>query len=68
MANLKTIKLGQSGLEASQIALGIMRMGSLSVADATKVIETTYNAGVNFYDAADIYLNGKSEKKHLVKL
>lgn len=62
MANLKTIKLGQSGLEASQIALGIMRMGSLSVADATKVIETTYNAGVNFYDAADIYLNGKSEK------
>lgn len=60
---MKKIQLGNSGLNASQIALGIMRMGSLSLDDATKVIETTYNAGVNFYDAADIYQNGQSEER-----
>lgn len=59
---MKKVNLGNSGLNASQVALGVMRMGSLSVDDATKVIETTYDNGVNFYDAADIYQNGKSEE------
>ncbi|KIS03992.1 aldo/keto reductase [Paucilactobacillus wasatchensis] len=59
---MKTINLGQSGLGASQIALGVMRMGSLSSADATEVLETVHDAGVNFFDAADIYVDGRSEE------
>ncbi|WP_423189931.1 aldo/keto reductase [Alkalibacterium sp. f15] len=60
---MKKIKLGQSDLNVSEIALGCMRMDKLSLEDAAKVIQTSYNEGINFYDHADIYGKGESEKR-----
>ncbi|RRK10314.1 aldo/keto reductase [Lactiplantibacillus garii] len=59
---MKTIKLGDSQLGVSAVALGIMRMVSLDTSAATKVLETVHAKGVNFIDAADIYGNGESER------
>lgn len=38
-----------------------MRMNELSIDEASQVIETAYNNGINFFDSADIYDLGKSE-------
>src|SRR5690554_2756553 len=40
-----------------------MRMDKLNSNDASEVIETAYNEGINFYDHADIYGGGESEKR-----
>lgn len=59
---MKKIDLGRSGLLASEIALGCMRMNSLSKKEAQRMIETAVEAGINFFDHADIYGKGKSEE------
>lgn len=59
---MKMIQLGQSDLAVSQIALGCMRMAGLSVDDACRVIDTARENGINFFDHADIYGGGDSEK------
>ncbi|WP_206539790.1 aldo/keto reductase [Paenilisteria newyorkensis] len=45
-----------------EIALGCMRMADLSKDDAAKMINTAMDAGINFFDHADIYGGGKSEE------
>jgi len=59
---LKTLNLGQSGVQASTVALGIMRMNALTVAQATTVLESAVDLGINYIDSADIYGNGDSSK------
>jgi len=59
---LKTLDLGQSGLQASTVALGIMRMNALTVDQATTVLESAVDLGINYIDSADIYGNGDSSK------
>ncbi|WP_067843785.1 aldo/keto reductase [Amphibacillus sediminis] len=59
---MKTITLGNSALEVSQIALGCMRMSHLTTSDAKHVIENALSLGINFFDHADIYGGGKSEE------
>lgn len=54
-------RLGQTGLEVSRIALGCMRMASLSEKETAKVLETVVEQGINFFDHADIYGKGESE-------
>lgn len=49
-------------LEASEISMGCMRIGRLSDAEAAKLIQTTLDNGINFFDHADIYSNGLSEE------
>lgn len=55
------INLGRSDIHASNIGLGIMRINQLSVAKATKVVSTAVELGINFFDGADIYGEGKSD-------
>ncbi|WP_203651903.1 aldo/keto reductase [Secundilactobacillus yichangensis] len=59
---MKNVALGNTSLQASAVALGIMRMVSLNVDDAAKVLDTVTDKGVNFIDSADIYGGGKSEE------
>ncbi|BDR55976.1 aldo/keto reductase [Xylocopilactobacillus apis] len=59
---MRTIKLGNSNLEVSVFALGIMRMSALSTDQAGKVLRTAIDHGINFIDSADIYGKGKSEE------
>ncbi|EUJ38987.1 aldo/keto reductase [Brochothrix campestris] len=58
---MKQITLGKSTLTASDIALGCMRMSSLTNKEAVKVLETAITGGINFFDHADIYGGGTSE-------
>lgn len=63
--------LGRTGMYVSDICLGTMNlggegiwqaMGALGQSDATHQLKTAFEAGVNFYDTANIYAFGESEK------
>lgn len=59
---MKTINLGHSGLQASAVALGIMRMDALNVDQAVNVLERAVDLGINYIDSADIYGGGRSSE------
>ncbi|TWS95246.1 aldo/keto reductase family oxidoreductase [Streptococcus sp. sy018] len=59
---MKTLQLGQSALEVSRLALGCMRMASLDLEETKQVIQTSLDLGINFFDHADIYGKGQSER------
>lgn len=53
--------LGSTDLEVARIALGCMRMADLESTEAARVLETSMEKGMNFFDHADIYGGGQSE-------
>lgn len=64
-------KLGTSGLDVSPIAIGAMTYGqpdrghpvwSLGEDDARPLIQYALEAGINFFDTANMYSNGSSEE------
>ena len=59
---MKTMELGTSGIRASVIGLGCMRIASLSEQAVSDYIHGALECGVNFFDHADIYGGGKSEE------
>ncbi|MDR3597176.1 aldo/keto reductase [Clostridium sp.] len=59
---MKNINLGNSEIEASEIGLGCMRMADAGKAEAEKIIKTSLDEGINFFEHADIYGGGKSEE------
>ncbi|KAK8095522.1 Versiconal hemiacetal acetate reductase [Apiospora kogelbergensis] len=63
-------RLGNSGLKVSKIILGCMTFGSstwegspwvLDEEESLQVIKAAYDHGINTWDTADTYSNGKSE-------
>lgn len=56
-------EIGQTGVQGSRIALGCMRMAALDLAQAEQVIGTAMAQGMTFFDHADIYGGGESEKR-----
>lgn len=56
------LDLGNSGLQASNISLGCMRMAGLEVDEAAKIIATSVENGIDFFEHADIYGGGTSEE------
>ena len=59
---MKKIKIGKTNLKASNIILGCMSMDRLSPKEAGKVVNEALDLGINFFDHADIYGGGESEK------
>ena len=59
---MKKIDIGKSGLFASEISLGCMRMAALTDNEATKLIQVSVDNGIDFFDHADIYGKGASEE------
>ena len=59
---MKQINLGSTTLQVPQVALGCMRMSGLSVKESADVVNTSLEAGINFFDHADIYGAGESEE------
>lgn len=57
---MQQVQIGQTNWQVSNIALGIMRMANLTVPQATDVLETAHQVGINFIDSADIYGYTKS--------
>ena len=57
-------RLGRSGLKVSEISFGtwITFGNQIEEQVANDLIHTAYDAGVNFFDTADVYANGRSEE------
>lgn len=53
--------IGHTGIQATRIALGCMRMSDLKGKQAEEVVGTALDLGINFFDHADIYGGGLSE-------
>lgn len=58
---MKKIKIGRR-ITASKIAYGCMRIGDKTEIEAEKAVRTAFDAGIDFFDNADIYCSGKSEE------
>ena len=63
------VNLGTTGLKVSRLCLGCMTYGSkawrewvLEEADAVPFIREALDAGINFFDTADVYSRGVSEE------
>lgn len=58
---MKQISISTTNLSVSNVAMGCMRIPSLSEKGLSKLIHTALEQGVNFFDHADIYGKGESE-------
>jgi aryl-alcohol dehydrogenase-like predicted oxidoreductase len=58
---MKWRDLGSSGLKVSAIGLGCNNFGVIPDEDARHVIRKALDLGVNFFDTADTYGEGRSE-------
>jgi voltage-dependent potassium channel beta subunit len=56
-------RLGRSGLQVSELSLGswVTYHNQVDVKSATEMLAAAMDAGVNFFDNAEIYASGKSE-------
>ena len=59
---MKYLDLGGSGLRVSAVALGCMRIASLTPAELERHVHNALELGVNFFDHADIYGKGACEE------
>lgn len=57
-------RLGRSGLQVSELSLGswITYANQVDVSAATEMLAAAFDAGVNFFDNAEVYALGKSEE------
>ncbi|MDA4113186.1 MAG: aldo/keto reductase [Thaumarchaeota archaeon] len=65
------LPLGSSGMKVSRLCLGCMSFGgpepggltwSLGYEDSKRIIDRSIDAGINFFDTADVYSAGRSEE------
>lgn len=64
---MEYVRLGQTGLKVSRICLGCMSFGTgenwrVDGEGAKKVLSRAWDLGINFYDTANVYSNGRSEE------
>lgn len=58
---MKRLQIGTSGIEASEVALGCMRIGGMEPGALDGLIRTSLDLGIDFFDHADIYGGGRCE-------
>lgn len=68
---MKYTTLGGTGLKISRLCIGCMSFGgpdaegfewTLGYEDSKRVIDRAVDLGINFFDTADVYSNGRSEQ------
>ena len=66
---MQYVNLGKSGLKVSRLCLGMMTYGSkkwrewvLGEKEAKPFVKRALDAGINFFDTADVYSLGESER------
>ena len=68
---MKYVRLGQTGLEVSRICLGCMSFGdpnrgshawSMPEDESRPILRAAWEAGINFFDTANVYSLGSSEE------
>ncbi len=56
-------RMGRSGLKVSTMCLGTITFGGqVNETEAETIVKYALEAGVNFFDTADAYINGRSEE------
>ena len=57
-------RLGRTGLKLSEIGLGgwLTFGDSVGESDADRIIRRAFDLGINFYDTANVYATGESER------
>jgi aryl-alcohol dehydrogenase-like predicted oxidoreductase len=57
------VRLGRSGLSVSRLVLGTMNFGTeTSEADSHAIMDRAHEHGINFFDTADVYGEGRTEQ------
>ena len=66
---MQYVKLGKTGMKVSRLCLGMMSYGSkkwrewiLEEEESRPFVERALEAGINFFDTADVYSTGESER------
>lgn len=59
---MRKIDIGKSGLQASEIILGCMRIDKMSVEELAKYVDVAMTHGITLFDHADIYGSGYCEE------
>ena len=64
---MEYVRLGQTGLKVSKICLGCMSFGNeadwmVDGDGAKQVLRRAWDLGINFFDTANVYSNGRSEE------
>ena len=65
---MKYRRLGKSGIKVSEIGFGAWTLGldwwgkTIDDSEAIKMLKRAYDLGINFYETADMYGKGKSER------
>ncbi|KAI8813093.1 NADP-dependent oxidoreductase domain-containing protein [Cladochytrium replicatum] len=69
LPKMEYVRFGNTGLKVSRICLGCMSFGSskwqswvLDEPESFQIIKLAWEAGINFWDTANVYSNGESEK------
>ena len=60
---MKYIEVPETDLNISEISLGCMRIDSLTNQEISTLVHTAMDEGINFFDHADVYGDGKCEEK-----
>ena len=63
---MKFVRMGSTGTQVSRLCLGCMSFGGmadwmLNEAQSLPVVQKAVEAGINFFDTADVYSRGESE-------
>lgn len=57
------VNLGRTGLEVSRICLGCLTFGGQAdEKESRRIVDTAWDAGINFFDTANVYTETLSEK------
>jgi aryl-alcohol dehydrogenase-like predicted oxidoreductase len=63
---MKYRRLGKTGFDVSEVSLGTWQIGaswgSVSEKDSIELLNTAIDNGINFFDTADVYGDGRSER------
>lgn len=64
---MKYVRMGSTGTQVSRLCLGCMSFGgmadwTLNEANSLPIVRKALEAGINFFDTADIYSRGQSEE------
>lgn len=66
---MQYVNLGKTGMKVSRLCLGMMSYGSkewrawaLEGDEARPFVKRAFDAGINFFDTADVYSTGESER------
>src|SRR4026209_2914811 len=66
---MQYVNLGKTGMKVSRLCLGMMSYGSkqwrtwaLEQEESKPFIKRALDAGINFFDTADVYSTGESER------